>query len=278
MLLNNIPGKSSINHLNIQSMPTSNSPYSLGICIPVWNRGDLFKIALASLLKQLEGIDATIWIFDNGSNQETKDIIFNIGNDTSHRIINTFFPQNMGIPYAVNVFAKAIQEDCDYANYRAPKFVLIMDSDAYFKNPIVDLITIAEHYYDVGLVSGHDSIEHAPNKEAELNVNGRKVLVKEKSNERMISMLMRTEEFLHHCPFPHYRNRDVDWEIAQWGPNSLMRRNLKLVVACDYVLHLGIKSSTWNTSEQKFESDEEINEVRLILGENNNLLTDPVDQ
>jgi glycosyltransferase involved in cell wall biosynthesis len=243
------------------------SDFSLGICIPVWNRGNIFLIAFNSLIKQLQGINATIWIFDNGSDQDTKDIIHTIKVDEPHRVIKTFFPQNMGIPYAVNVFAQTIQENCDFAGYRSPQFVLLMDSDAYYKKPIIDLITIAEQYYDVGVVSGHDSIEHLPVKETELEINGRKILTKEKTNERMITMLMRKDEFLLNYPFPHYRNRDVDWEIAQWGPNSIMKRNRKIVVASDYVLHLGIKKSTWNISEEQFESENEINEVRSILEE-----------
>ena len=52
--------------------------FSLGICIPVWNRGDLFLIAFKSLIKQLDGINATIWIFDNGSDNMTRDIIYNL--------------------------------------------------------------------------------------------------------------------------------------------------------------------------------------------------------
>lgn len=239
--------------------------FSLGICIPVWNRGDIFAIAFDSLLKQLEGIDATIWIFDNGSDQETRDIIHGIAGEDTHKIIKIFLPQNMGIPYVANIFARAIQENCDFIDYQSPQYILLMDSDAYFKKPVIDLLTIIDQHYDAGLVSGHDSIEHLPVKEMELEVNDRKIHAKEKDNERMITMLMRKEEFLYNYPFPHYRNRDVDWEIAQWNPNSLMKRNRKILVACDYVLHLGVNRSTWHPSGTQFETQDEIDEVRGIL-------------
>lgn len=238
---------------------------TLGICIPVWNRGDVFLIAFESLLKQLDGLSATIWIYDNGSDKATRDIIYNIPAHPSHTIIKTFYPENMGIPYVANVFARSIQEACDYTGYQAPQYVLLMDSDAYFKNPVKDLVDIIENYYDVSLVSGHDSLEHRAINETTFDINGKKIAAKEKENERMITMLMRREEFLLNYPFPHYRNRDVDWEIALWNPNSISRRNRKLVVACGYVLHLGINLSTWNASSEAFESEEEVNEVKAIL-------------
>jgi hypothetical protein len=240
--------------------------FSLGICIPVWNRGDLFSIGFNSLINQLNGINATIWIFDNGSDQETRDLIYNLDDHPNHRIIRTFFPENMGIPYVANVFAKCIQENCDFAGYQTPQYIMMMDSDAFFKKPVVDMIGVLEKYYEAGLVSGHDSIEHHPINEMELDINGKKIPAKEKENERMITMLMRKEEFLYNYPFPHFRNRDVDWEITQWHPNSLMKRNRKIFVLPGYVLHLGIKNSTWKeNTEQGFASEEEVNEVRTIL-------------
>lgn len=247
-------------------MQKKEANFSLGICIPVWNRGDLFALAFDSLLRQLKGIDATIWIFDNGSDQKTKNIIQDISNGESHKIIKVFLPQNMGIPYVVNVFARAINEDCDFAGYHSPQFVLLMDADAYFKKPVIDLITILESDYGIGLVSGHDSIEHVAISQNEQEINGRKVILKEKENERMITMLMRKDEFLHNYPFPHHRNRDVDWEIAQWNPNSMVKRKRKIVVAADYVLHLGMNKSTWDhLSDQKTESEDETREVQSIL-------------
>jgi glycosyltransferase involved in cell wall biosynthesis len=240
--------------------------YSLGICIPVWNRGDVFVVAFESLLKQLEGITATIWIYDNGSDKATRDIIYNIPDHPVHTIIKTYFPENMGIPYVANLFAQSIQEHCDYTGYHPPQYTLLMDSDAYYKKPVKDLIEIIENYYDVGVVSGHDSIEHLPLAETEFTIgDGKKIRAKEKENERMITMLMRREEYLSNYPFPHYRNRDVDWEITQWNPNSVTRRKRKIVVAVGYVLHLGINISTWNASKESFESEEEVNEVKAIL-------------
>lgn len=238
--------------------------YSLGICIPVWNRGKLFRISFASLLAQLDGVDATIWLFDNGSDPATRRIVEETHSDV-HRIHKVFLPRNMGIPYVANIFAQVIREDCDFAGYRAPSFAMIMDSDAYFKGPIKDLLDLYNFHYGIGIISGHDSLEHAASETLQVNLNGKNVTIKRKDLERMITMIMKKEEFLHCYPFPHYRNRDVDWELAQWNPNSMLRRNRAIFVACDYVLHLGIEFSTWAGANDPSASPAEQEEVRAIL-------------
>lgn len=247
--------------------PSHKQP-SLGICIPVWNRGAIFGVAFRSLIEQLKGVDATIWIFDNGSDEATKKVIFDLHSD-KYRIIKTYLPENTGIPYVANVFLKAVQEPCGYGGYFPPDYLMLMDADAYFKRPVADLISILERDYSAGLVSGHDSVEHLPTSEFDLQINERSVHVKEKDNERMITMLMRKEEMLYNYPFAHYRNRDVDWEITTWGPQSLRHRSRRLLVACDYVLHLGASRSTWNQSDAPLETEAELNEVRSILEKNN---------
>lgn len=239
--------------------------YSLGICIPVWNRGEVFAVAFEALRKQLAGIDASVWLFDNGSDPDTVRIVQSIQGSDNLSIVKTFFPENRGIPYVANLFSKAIQEKGDFAGVKPPDYALIMDADAYFQRPISHLLEILETDYSVGLVSGHDSIEHPSLKEMHLTIQGQPILVKEKDNERMISMLMRTEEFLLNYPFAHYRNRDVDWEITQWGSNALKKRFRRLFVACDYVLHLGINSSTWNEETSLLATREELDAVNSIL-------------
>lgn len=240
---------------------------SLGICIPVWNRGPIFLVAFRSLLQQLGGIDATIWIFDNGSDAPTRKILFDLQAER-HRIIKTYLPENMGIPYVTNVFLKAVQEPCGYNGHLPPDYLMVMDADAYFKKPVIDLIGILEKDYSVGLVSGHDSPEHEPVSEFDMEVNERQVHLKEKTNERMITMLMRKEEMLYNYPFAHYRNRDVDWEITTWGPQSLRQRSRRLLVACGHVLHLGASRSTWNQAGPAQETQEELDEVRALLEQN----------
>jgi hypothetical protein len=140
-----------------------------------------------------------------------------------------------------------------------------MDADAYFKKPIIDLVLILSRAYSIGLLSGHDSIEHATLSETTLRLGDRSVRLKEKRTERMLTMLMRTEEFACCHPFPHYRNMNVDWEVTQWHTNSMLKRRRRICVACDYALHLGLDTSTWENELESKTSAEEREEVTKIL-------------
>jgi glycosyltransferase involved in cell wall biosynthesis len=238
---------------------------TIGICIPVLNRGILFKICFDSLIRQLGNIHATICIYDNGSDDETIKIIQDI-KCSDHRIIKTFLPQNMGIPYVANLFANLIKENCEFVNYSAPRFTMIMDADAYFKKPIRDLLDLFSQFPIMGLLSGHDSLEHATINQTVIKINDNITLLKEKDNERMLTMIMHRDDFIACYPFPHHRNKDVDWELTQWSLNSVKRRLKKIYVACDYVLHLGFENSTWQSNNAiKNHTQQEIDEVQEIL-------------
>jgi glycosyltransferase involved in cell wall biosynthesis len=241
----------------------------LAICIPVWNRGEIFKICFDSILQNISGLDVSIWIYDNSSDSKTKDIIHQLHTNKCE-LYKIFLPQNMGIPYVVNHFCKSIIENCDFISYKLPDYTLILDSDAYFKDQIEDLIWLLEKDFDIGIISGHDSIEHQSINERYARINGKKRLIKDKQNERMISMLLKREELLGCYPFPHHRNRDVDWELTQWNNNSMKKRSRKVTVVCDYVLHLGLAVSTWQSNKAiPNHSEEEIKEVKKILDKNN---------
>lgn len=54
---------------------------SLDVCIPVCNRGDLLRPCVASLRRHLAGIDAAIWLVDNGSDAPTRDVIRALSDD-----------------------------------------------------------------------------------------------------------------------------------------------------------------------------------------------------
>jgi hypothetical protein len=175
----------------------------------------------------------------------------------------------MGIPYAANLFANSVSENCDFAGYTSPQYVLLMDADAYFTKPIRHILDLFTRYYSIGLLSGHDSIEHAAIFEKTIEIDGQPNLVKEKENERMITMFMRKEEFLLCYPFPHYRYRDVDWELTQWNINSMRKRSRAIYVLCGYVLHLGLYNSMWQEDAAvKLHTAEEISEVNKILQSN----------
>ncbi len=228
---------------NPHSMSDQNQ-YSLAVCFPVWNRSDLFEASYASLLRQLTGVEAAIWIFDNGSNAETRQLVEGLSS-TEHRLFKVFLPQNMGMPFVVNVFSQIISQDCEYVGYRSPTHVLLTDADAYFKKPVRDLIEILESYSHFAIISGHDSIEHESLGELACPLRGETTMVKVKSVERSLCLVMRKEILSACVPLPHHRNRDVDWELMKWHRNSIAARSRQLAVV-DYVAHIGLYDSTWH--------------------------------
>ena len=217
--------------------------YSLAVCIPVWNRADLFQASFASLLRQLKGVEAAIWIFDNGSDAETRQYIEGLS-CPEHRLFKVFLPRNMGIPFVVNIFSQILTQDCDYAAYRAPTHVMVADADAYFKKPVRDMIEILESH-NLAVISGHDSIEHESTVEFVHTLRDETIRVRVKSIERGLCLLMRKEILAGCVPFPHHVNSDVDWELMHRHPNSVLAQEFQ-AAAVDYVVHLGLYDSTWH--------------------------------
>lgn len=231
--------------------------HSIAVCYPVWNRPDLFAASYRSLLRQLEGVKAAIWIFDNGSDDETRRFIAGLTN-AEHRLFKVMLPQNMGLPFVANLFSQLVSQNCDYAGYSAPNHVMLADADAYFKKPVRDMIEILEGS-DLAIVSGHDSVEHESTGQF---VHGTTV-VRVKSIERGLCLVMRKETLAACVPFPHHTNMDVDWELMQWHPSSTTARQGH-VGAVDYVAHLGLYDSTYHSIGVPA-SEVEVKEINEIL-------------
>jgi glycosyltransferase involved in cell wall biosynthesis len=238
------------------------SPFSVGVCLPVWNRPDLFTACYASLTRQLAGVEATIWIFDNGSDTSTRRLIADL-EDADRRLIKISFPQNMGIPYVANVFSGMVAQDCTYAGHRAPSHVMLVDADIYFKESILDMLEILEADEGAGIISGHDSVEHKTLREYRRPLRGKSVLIKEKTAERGACLIMRTDVFAACVPFPHDVPYNVDWQLMTKHANSMAARKRK-VLALDYVVHMGLYDSTWHPigvpADQR-----EVEEINRIL-------------
>jgi len=225
---------------NIRAAVSQNC--SLAVCFPVWNRADLFEACYRSLLRQIEGLEASIWIFDNGSDALTRSLIGSL-DSRSHRLFKIYLPENMGINYVANIFPGMLQS-CDFVGLRAPSHILFADADMYFKRPVVDLINILESDSDVGVVSGHDSVEHPVLREYNTPLLPG-VTIKEKSNERGACLILRRERFSACVPFPHDFPRSMDWQLLCAHPHSIAARGLK-VLAVDAAIHLGLYESTWS--------------------------------
>lgn len=217
-----------------------NQSLSLAVCFPVWNRADLFDVCFRSLLRQLEGLEASVWIFDNGSDAQTRTLIDNL-KSRSHRLFKVYLPENMGIPFVANLFSGMLQ-DCDFVGHRTPSHILFADADIYFKRPVFDLLTILETDGNAGVISGHDSVEHELLREYSAAPG---VKVKEKSIERGACLILRRELFAACVPFPHHVPDCLDWQLMLHHPRSIAAQGLK-VLAVDAVVHLGLYDSTWH--------------------------------
>jgi len=140
---------------------------------------------------------------------------------------------------------------------------MLADADAYFKKPIKDMIEILESYSHFAVISGHDSIEHESVTEIAYPLRGETTMVKVKSIERGLCLVMRKEILSACVPFPHHRDKDVDWELMKWHPNSTSARTRQLAVV-DYVAHIGLYDSTWHPVGVP-SSFAEITEINQIL-------------
>jgi hypothetical protein len=147
---------------------------------------------------------------------------------------------------------------------------MVADADAYFKKPIKDMIKILESNSHFAVISGHDSIEHESVAQFAYPLRGETIMVKVKSIERGLCLIMRKEILSACVPFPHHRDKDVDWELMKWHPNSISARTRQLAVV-DYVAHLGLYDSTWDPVGVP-SNPAEITEINQIL-EQEGLLT-----
>jgi len=242
--------------------------HSLAICFPVWNRADLFEASYASLLRQLDGVDASIWIIDNGSDAPTKQSIAKAHSER-HSIFKVTLPANMGIPYAVNVFSRMTELSCPFTNHQPARHVMIVDADCYFKRPVRELIEILEGSPNAGAIAGHDSIEHEVRRSYVFATGSGERVVKEKAVERGLCLLMRREILAGCVPFPTDTPVDFDWQIGQRHANSIEALGLKML-AVDNVVHIGVYDSTWHPvgvpadASQLHEIDSLLTELNLM--------------
>ena len=218
--------------------------HSLAICFPVWNRPDLFEASYASLLRQLDGVDASIWIIDNGSDAPTKLAIAKAHSER-HSTFKVTLPANMGIPFAVNIFSRMAELSCPSANHQPASHVMIADADCYFKKPIRDLIEILEVFPDAGAIAGHDSVEHEARRSYVVATGSGERVVKEKAIERGLCLITRRQILAGCVPFPTDTLLDFDWQLGQRHANSIEALGLKML-AVDNVVHIGVYDSTWH--------------------------------
>ncbi len=224
--------------------PADSSP-RVAICVPILNRGDLAVATLSSLGSKLGGVIGDLYLFDNGSDPDTRARLNRVALPAPHRLTFVRLPENRGLPYVFNLFCRLIQEPCTYTSYTPPDFVMISDADSYLKISVHDLIQVLASNPSIGVVSGHDSVEHPPLATFQVAVGAQSLEAREKTIERGQCLVMRRDDLLACYPLPHHTNLDLDWELMQRHPRSMLKRGRR-IVAVDATVHLGLYESTWS--------------------------------
>jgi glycosyltransferase involved in cell wall biosynthesis len=219
----------------------------VAICIPVLNRGDLALASFASLRTRLGDVEADIYLFDNGSDAATQAKLNLLGISAPHRLTRIRLPENRGLPYIFNLFCRMLEEPCAYTAYTPPDFVMIADADSYYKLAVRDLIRVLESDPSIGVVSGHDSVEHTSLADTQIWIGSREFRAREKTIERGQCLVMRRGDLMACYPLPHDTNLDLDWQLLRRHPRSMANRGRR-ILAVDGTVHLGLYESTWSSS------------------------------
>ncbi len=87
----------------------------LCVLMPVYNEARFIGAAISSVLKARAALDVEIIIVDDGSTDNTAEIVENISKETPQiRLIRT---ENLGVSHARNTLLASIPEDCDLVTF-----------------------------------------------------------------------------------------------------------------------------------------------------------------
>ena len=96
----------------------------ISVLTPTYNRGDLIGNLYNSLVKNCETSDVEIeWlIMDDGSDDDTEEVVKNFDNDDLNIIIKYYYEENSGKMFALNELVEKATGD----------YIIECDSDDYF--------------------------------------------------------------------------------------------------------------------------------------------------
>lgn len=201
-----------------------------------WNRPQLLTRTLESLFAQLEGVGAEVLLVDNGSAQETRDVILG-ENRLSRRLL---LDANVGI----NAALERVLPDDVGGSYEA---VLISDADMEYRQPFATLLPVLEAVPGLGAVSLQHSPEHPILGDFEFS--GHRWL--KKHVERGCALLFNARRFQQLRPLPVEKMLDFDWWVMRDAPRSLRAQGEFVAVSPGAAVHLGWRAgdSTWQSIE-----------------------------
>ncbi len=190
---------------------------NLSIFILSWNRPHYLKPTIESLLKNTDG---DVYCIDNGSNQETIDVI------NSYKLKEKFLlKENLGINPAFEL--------CIPKNLKS-KYIMFSGHDMYFTENLNLYCDFLDNNPTFGATCAHDSPEHLSSNSIEYGK-----IWKIKDSERGDSLMLRTDHFQELRPL---KGRNFDWFIVKY----LRKKGLPISVY-HTAHHLGwhLNDSTW---------------------------------
>ena len=209
---------------------------TLGVFVVSWNRPRFLAQTLESLSAQTDGLDAAIYVVDNGSEAATRDVVVSNGAMTGYQLL----PKNLGINAALESIFPANLE-------RQFRYVLISDADMQYDEPLGLAVEFLESHTEFGAVSYQHSPEHEDR--AEFEWSGRTWVTK--SVERGCALVMRSQFLQAAHPLPVERMADFDWWLVRDAPQSLQNEDRPIAVLPGGARHLGWRKgdSTWQQIE-----------------------------
>ncbi len=216
-----------------------------------WNRPKFLERTITSLQQQLQGLSADLCVVDNGSGQETRQLIRQNRSVSGYLLLH----RNLGINGALErVFPRSLSDQYE--------FLLISDADMEYRHPVALAVNALRQQPALGAISYQHSPEHPS--EGTVPLAGQEFYLK--SSERGCSLVFASEQFERFRPLPVQQIKDFDWWVCRDAPHALQQQGKRIAVLPGGAMHLGWRrgDSTWQTEEipEYHLKEEQVDEIQ----------------
>lgn len=217
----------------------------VAVIMVTWGRRELLKTTLTSYFATTDPTQASITVVDNGSKQDTLDVLMEHRPDIDSLIL---LNENRGKPYALNSGAVVAMQDAIRVGRKPPDYFLFCDSDLFFHKGWLSVMVSS--YDDNRTVAGGKPLGglsgyvHAPH-QLKLHTGKKGVTVNQLGYCAGCCMMMSRKVFMDNGPWDTRRLiRTVD---TRYMRNLLRRGYMNAAVYPDTVImHTGKKERTWH--------------------------------
>jgi glycosyltransferase involved in cell wall biosynthesis len=199
------------------------------IVVISWNRPRFLRRTLDSLFAQTTPESAAIFLVDNGSGQQTLDVIHSEPRLRGFELLD----RNYGLNVALETAVPRINPGYSY--------LLVSDADMLYREPITDFLRFFQHPAVEAI-----SLHHSPEHPVAETTDWQGISIMLKRTERGCSLLFPWERFQSLRPLPIHQVRDFDWWACRDAPNPV-----RSIAVFPSALHLGWRKghSTWNPNQ-----------------------------